>query len=283
MSDSSTGADEQKWYESPLFLFALLGAVGLSTLGYWWLIHSWNTDYEKTGQFGDTFGALNAVFTGLAFAGLIFSIMQQRRDLRMQREELALQRQELRLQREEQVNTRGVFERQNFETTFFNMLNLLNSVTETLKFTHPRTGESIESRQSFGVIWHDILNNIGAAHKNEVTFQKAVRAYDSTVYRQYESSLAHYWRLLYNILKFIKSAPFPHPEKERYAHLVRANLGRDEVLLLSINAATPRGQKMKHLIEEFGLLKHIPDSGFESFVPQQFYRTAAFRDEDEGR
>ena len=53
----------------------------------------------RPGEFGDMFGAVNALFSGLAFAGVIVAIL-------MQQAELSLQRQELRLQREEQVDTR---------------------------------------------------------------------------------------------------------------------------------------------------------------------------------
>ena len=55
---------------------------------------------------GDAFGSVNALFSGLAFVGLIYTIL-------MQREELALQRNELRLQREEMKESRGELELQN--------------------------------------------------------------------------------------------------------------------------------------------------------------------------
>lgn len=47
------------------------------------------------GQFGDIFGGVNALFTGLAFAGVIYTILLQRRELELQREELRLNRVEL--------------------------------------------------------------------------------------------------------------------------------------------------------------------------------------------
>ncbi|WP_052421833.1 hypothetical protein [Paenibacillus sp. FSL P4-0081] len=43
------------------------------------------------GTFGDMFGAVNALFSGLAFAGLIFTIILQRKDLKLQFGELARQ------------------------------------------------------------------------------------------------------------------------------------------------------------------------------------------------
>ncbi|AWV35172.1 hypothetical protein [Paenibacillus odorifer] len=43
------------------------------------------------GTFGDMFGAVNALFSGLAFAGLIFTIILQRKDLKLQFKELSRQ------------------------------------------------------------------------------------------------------------------------------------------------------------------------------------------------
>jgi len=52
-------------------------------------------DWTSRGQFGDVFGAVNALFSGLAFAGLIYAILLQREDLALQRKELELTRIEL--------------------------------------------------------------------------------------------------------------------------------------------------------------------------------------------
>jgi hypothetical protein len=73
---------------------AVLGGIVGVWLATWFLPYAFNGSLEKAGQSGDLFGSLNALFSGLAFAGLIIA-------LRMQREELALQRQELRHTREE--------------------------------------------------------------------------------------------------------------------------------------------------------------------------------------
>ena len=52
-----------------------------------------DSHFDK-GTFGDMFGAVNALFSGLAFAGLIYTAMMQREELELQREELGLTRQE---------------------------------------------------------------------------------------------------------------------------------------------------------------------------------------------
>ena len=44
----------------------------------------------ERGQAGDLFGAVNSLFSGLAFAGIIWSLRLQQTQLEMQKEELKL-------------------------------------------------------------------------------------------------------------------------------------------------------------------------------------------------
>ena len=53
---------------------------------------------EKRGQLGDMFGFIGALFSGLAFAGLIVTMLQQREDLQNQKDEIQLQRKDLEAQ-----------------------------------------------------------------------------------------------------------------------------------------------------------------------------------------
>lgn len=50
------------------------------------LIYLFIDDWDVRGQFGDLFGSVNALFSGLAFAGLVITIIQQRHDLQLQRQ-----------------------------------------------------------------------------------------------------------------------------------------------------------------------------------------------------
>lgn len=101
---------------------------------------------EARGTFGDQFGVVNALFSGLAFAGLIYTIILQRKDLKIQKRDLLYQRRELELTRKELELTRkemeeqtAEFEKQNeslriqrFENTFFNMLSQFQEVVNNL-------------------------------------------------------------------------------------------------------------------------------------------------------
>lgn len=58
-------------------------------------IFNLSNSWESFGTFGDTYGALNTLFSGLAFAVLILSLMLQRKELQEQRKELEAQRYEI--------------------------------------------------------------------------------------------------------------------------------------------------------------------------------------------
>lgn len=78
------------------FLF-LAGMVVILWAGLAIIIHFGPVEgtLQERGAFGDSFGAINALFAGLAFVGVVYAILLQREELRLQREELKLTRQEL--------------------------------------------------------------------------------------------------------------------------------------------------------------------------------------------
>jgi hypothetical protein len=64
------------------------------------------------GTFGDMFGAVNSLFSGLAFAGLIYAILLQQQELALQREELSLTRNELKVSAQAQIESAQALTRQ---------------------------------------------------------------------------------------------------------------------------------------------------------------------------
>lgn len=96
MCDENTNQGTDNKSLSYWWLLGLAIAVILVQLGLWYLlICSFGTETDPwavRGQFGDMFGAVNTLFSGLAFAGVIFAIILQSRELSLQRKELALSR-----------------------------------------------------------------------------------------------------------------------------------------------------------------------------------------------
>ena len=75
-------------------------------------------DKGQTGTIGDLFSPINSLFSGLAFCGIIITIF-------LQQKELSLQRQEL-------VTTREIFQKQQFENTFFQLSSLHQSLVNNI-------------------------------------------------------------------------------------------------------------------------------------------------------
>jgi hypothetical protein len=87
--------------KSKLNKLLLIGII--TVIIFWILIPSISIIYfggaKSAGEFGDTFGIINALFSSLAFALLIYTSFMQREELELQRKELKLTRRELKMTR----------------------------------------------------------------------------------------------------------------------------------------------------------------------------------------
>lgn len=83
----------------------LVAAVVLLWAAYGRVVPCFFTGPTSVGGFGDMYGGLNTLFAGLAFAGLIYAIVLQSRQLAVQRKELTETREEMKLAREEAKRT----------------------------------------------------------------------------------------------------------------------------------------------------------------------------------
>ena len=86
-----TDSQKTNKFNWKLFMF-LVVTVLIIQVGYYFFVQSNVIGLDKQGQFGDMFGALTALFSGLAFAGMITAIVLQTKELSYQREELELTR-----------------------------------------------------------------------------------------------------------------------------------------------------------------------------------------------
>jgi hypothetical protein len=213
-------------------------------------------DEAERGNFGDMFGAVNALFSGLAFATLIYTAWMQRDELALQREELAATRSELtgqKLQLQEQTRT---FALQRFEDSFFALLRTHSEIVDSMDIVGS-TGVT-RSRDCFR-IWYKRLKALHTPHvyTDEQTL-KVVQMVYARFYAAHQSELGHYFRHLYHIIKFVKESPIE--DKKRYTSLVRAQLSAFEHLMLFYNCVSTLGiQKFKPLVEEFELLENLPE------------------------
>lgn len=85
-------------------------------------------DWPDRGAFGDLFGAVNALFSGLAFAGLIYTIVLQKKDLETQRIEIAQNRAELKKSAKAQQKSEKALTEQVVQMKLSAKLNALNTI-----------------------------------------------------------------------------------------------------------------------------------------------------------
>lgn len=132
-----------KWWIPLIFILI----VGLWVSYIFIMNHSFrgDGDLSKPGTFGDMFGALNTLFTGLALAGVIISNVLQNQDLKLQREEIEQNRVELKRNADELAEQSKNMKLQRFETTFFNMIdahiNIINSIKTEISIGGSTTNE----------------------------------------------------------------------------------------------------------------------------------------------
>jgi hypothetical protein len=93
--------DSEPAMEKPWTFAGLIVAVVVLWLISWRLIAANIKSTDDRGTFGDMFGAINSLFSGLAFACLVYAIILQRRELALQRNELKLSRKEFAAQTNE--------------------------------------------------------------------------------------------------------------------------------------------------------------------------------------
>jgi hypothetical protein len=239
-------------------LVVIVLVVLILLIGYAGAVHYFVGDEAKRGLFGDMFGGANALFSGLAFAGLIYTILLQRRELALQREELRLTRQEITKQAEQMATQTTTFNTQQFDSTFFHLLHLQASILASLEL---RTAEGqISGRRVFANVTEQLSGLMPELKIEELahTQRTVARAYH-VVDRSTGGILGHYFRNLYHVVKFVDDATaITQGDKKRYTSFVRAQLSEDETITLFFNCQTRPGLKFKPLVEKYALFEHLP-------------------------
>lgn len=94
--------------------------------------------WEQRGQFGDMFGAVNALFSSLALVGVIAAILIQREELELQRMELEMTRIELAKSADAQERSSNTMKVQAENMILTSKINVISALQEGLKADFPR-------------------------------------------------------------------------------------------------------------------------------------------------
>lgn len=250
-------------------ILTVVFVIGLWFLNYYTLNDQLGKEnINDRGTFGDMFGAVNALFSGLAFAGIIWTILLQRNELRLQREDS-------KLSREEAIDQNYTLKLQRFENTFFNMLNLQNEIVKNLKLGAAESRQVIEEAQN-DLFCFLSVENFAKHHRQThiqpqpnsltITPQSPSNAqsllnkfYHEKFYNKYASSFNHYFRHLYHIFKFIYFSELDRAQKNFYATITRAQLSQGELYLIAFNMLIDGYGRpyMLYLVKEYDILQNM--------------------------
>jgi hypothetical protein len=244
-------------------------------IGGWWLPATFG-DKNQLGIFGDRFGAINALFSGLAFAGLIVAIMLQRRELELQRRELRDTRDEFRRQRQQMEAQNLTLRRQTFENTFFQLLRAHNDIVNAIDLRDYRAGAIVKTagRDCFRIFYARVKAAYAEVQaEGERTAAEAITAAYEKFFEKEHADVGHYFSQLHDILEFVHASDIEG--KAFYASLLRGQLSTFELAVLFYHCLGSRGAQLKARVEEFAMLRALPQATLIAPAHKQLYQAAA--------
>lgn len=225
--------------------------------------HDW--EKQHLGTLGDFLGGtLNPILTFLTFVGLIVTILFQQRELPHAKSEST----KMEVEREKD---RLRAERQQFEATFFQMLNYHNSIVNSIDVHRGSPREPLKGRECFKHFNDELKKNYHAV-RNLDELQRTKSAYEG-LWGIFQKDLGHYFRFLYNLIRFVNQSRFP---KTKYIRIVRAQLSDFELVILFYNVIATDRTRFKEYIEFFTLFDNLPMGLLLNRDHAEYYELSAF-------
>lgn len=188
----------------------------------------------REGTFGDSFGTLNALFSGLAFSGVLITLLIQQKDLSDAREQSA---------------------RQQTESQFYNMLNLQQQVIQGFDLHVSKMDKqyTLQGRDCFRD-WYKKLSRLYVCRFGDDKREQADIAY-AKILMSHQGDLGLYFRSLYSVFRFIELAE--HADEKHFSRVVRSLLSDFELVFLYYNCLSDRGEKFQWFANRYKLFDNL--------------------------
>ncbi len=212
--------------------------------------------WAMRGQIGDL---IAGHFTALAFIGILINITQMRRSLDKQDEAIKIQQKEMQNQQlEMRATTQSLelqaklIEKQNFENTFFKMLDLYINIQKSIIY---KNGKQVyngdEAFHYYSLSWKNVSDkylSLEEFKKSNNDFMNSNHIY-----------LSHYFRTLYRLIKFVHLHKdiYNQLNKKEYIKLIRAQLSSIHLFIIFSNCLHFEGENLKYFVEEYGIFEHL--------------------------
>ena len=175
----------------------------------------------------------------------------------------------------ESADSNEPLQKQNFENFFSQLLNGHSEIVNSIVIRRGIDGEYF-GRECFGYMLRNLRRIYMGAHEQfyagmhsgdarEVMYEWVNDKYEK-FFAEYQSHVDHYFRHLYNVVKFVHQSDFSFEAKKFYTNLIRAQLSSDELGLLFYHSLSDQGNKFKDLVEKYALLE---DMRFETLINKE--------------
>ncbi|MBD5648151.1 MAG: hypothetical protein HDQ89_11325 [Desulfovibrio sp.] len=190
---------------------------------------------DKSNEIGDSFGSLNALFSGMALAAVAFTIILQKEELEQNRKELAGQKNELKAQNATQIQTR-------FENSFFSLLEAQRVISKSIVYIGDyNKNDNNYKKASYKYqknIFEVLIENFKDNYDVDTSFNQYIFEFDgdefiNNIYEHLlknktsinegfnklpwirEGRFDNYFRMTYRILKFLDEFDFDKVAESR--------------------------------------------------------------------
>lgn len=140
--NNSTNPSNKKTLFTLLFLIVFAWAIS----GV--IIYYAASNWSDRGTIGDMFGAVNALFSGLAFVGLIYTIIMQREEIKMNLQEIEMNRKELKKSASAQIKSQEALKEQVRQTHLTAKINAISTVINyyNIQISNPNSSPELVER-----------------------------------------------------------------------------------------------------------------------------------------
>lgn len=240
-----------------IIIASLIGVVAIITLVY--IIYSFCSEIlletpslEKLSLFGDSFGPINVLVSALAFAGLLYTIFQQRESLQLAKQELESSKKQM------------------FKSSLQIKLEHFEKVIDELKYTREKklhnngpltyslTAINVQGRKIFEIFYEEKIIYFQGDYIPLKEFIKENLWGFTYQESEIAKTLEFYYKSLYSILTFITQSELTQQEKLYIVKTeISSRLSKYQLILLFIHAHDFIGNKFISYIEDYALFEDL--------------------------
>jgi len=242
-------------------VFVLVVGYGAFLMYLSWPVQFGNID--KAGVFGDSFGILTSLFSGIAIVLIFMTMLLQKKELASVKKQFEVQ------------NT--TLKKQNFENTFFQLLRLRNETASTLEIKQGST--TINGKDCFRFMFEKLAHEYGNFDRHGLDEKTKINQAYNNFYRRFKHEVSYYFRTIHAVVKFIESSEDGNENVRFYVNLIRVQLSERELLMIFYHSLDDDRDGLKPLVEKYALFESLPIANL--LIPEEhksFYNDSAYND-----